>query len=533
MPPILEQIWEKLTDFWAGLSQKNQIVLIVIVSITVAIVAVLMYWSFQPQWVPLYNRDLAPQEAAQIAAQLEDMGVPHRVDREVVKVPLARVDELRLELAEADVLPETAVGFEIFEKGGIGITNFERQMRYKRALQGSLERSIVSNPDIRDATVNIALPQEEALFKEDEEPVTASVQLRLAPYTDIEDATVDGIVNLVSYGVVGLDRNNVTIMDQHNRVLTDFDAEDTEATKQAQQLEVKRQIENRLERKLQSSLGRVLTRDRMAVAVTVDMDFDEIERQIKEYRMPEGAFEQLRRREQEESRELEGRDLQPGGPAGTESNIPGYEMEDDYLTRYDEDRRMVEYYADENLERIVKDPAVTRMSALVSVDGRYSTEVDEETGEIVQEYEEPSDEEIETIQSMARAAIGYDEERGDQIEVSYLRFDREDEMRRQLEEERQEAFRRRVIYFAAIALGITFFISGLLLLWQRRRKQMTEEEMAAPPEEEPELPARDLMAEVSVEQQEKEQMAQQVKETVDDNPETAAQVLRSWFAEEM
>ncbi len=536
MPEIFSQIWERFLEFWGGLSQRNQVILVLILAVTVSIVSILIYWSVQPQWVTLYNRELDLREASQIAAELDDMGVPYRLERSIVKVPLGRVDELRLQLAEADILPQTSVGFEIFEEGGIGITNFERQMRYKRALEGSLERAIISNPDIRNATVNIALPRDEILFKEDKEPVTASVKLQVAPFTELEQRSIDGIVNLVAYGVVGLEKDNVVIMDQHNRTLTDIDSTDMAAIKQVQQLEVIRQIENKLEQQIHNSLGRVLTRDRLAVAVNVEMDFDRVEEQITEYRQPVDEFgqyvDQLRQREQLESRELRGWDVQPGGEAGVESNVPGYEMEDEQMTEYQEEKTMVDYYADKSIRNIVRDPAIKRLSAVVSVDGRHRTELDEETGQIVELYEEPTEQEIDNIRNMAQAAVGFDEDRGDRVEVSYFRFDREAEVRQRLEEQRQREFRRQVIYFTLIALGITFFISGLLLLWQRHRRLKAEEELAAA-EEEFGLPAREMMARVSVEDQEQERIVKRVRDTIEDSPETAALVLRSWFVEEI
>lgn len=532
MPSFFEQIWDQVVEYWSDLSRRNQLIFTLILIATFSIIGIVMYFSFQPQWVPLYNRDLDMKEASKIAEELDSMDVNYKLSGSVIEVPFSEVDQRRMQLAQSGVLPKSTVGFEIFEKGGIGITNFERQVRYKRALQGSLTRSITTNPKIEEASVNLALPQEKALFKSEEKPIKASVKLKLSSYSNLEKQAVKGIVNLVSYGVVGLQKENIVIMDQNDRILSDFSDEDGTSGKQAQQLQVKKRIEEKLASKVRQSLGKVLTRERLAVAVTVDMDFDRVEKTMKEYRQPEGAFEQLMKREESKTRDLQGKDVQPGGKAGASSNIPGAEsMEEGKLTKYNEDKSMVEYYADKNVTKIVKDPAVTRVSTVVSVDGRYETEINEE-GEIVDNYEKPSDEKLDKIKQMARAAVGYKKDR-DQIEVSYLKFDRGQERRKQIEKKRQEAWQRKVIYFAVIALGVTFFISGALLLWQHSRQEQVEEEVVGPPEEEPEMPTRDLMAEVSVEEQEEERMTDQVRETIDENPDTAAQVLRSWFADEI
>lgn len=532
MPEYLQQLLNRVQSFWLDLSQQQQIMAGIIVVVTVSVIGGLFYWSFQPQYVVLFNRDISSEEAAKIASALDDRGEDYIVEDNVIKVPIGRVDRLRLQLAEDGIRPSTTVGFEIFEKGGIGITNYERQVRYKRALEGELVRALQSNPNYKRAEVHIALPQQKALFEEDKKDITASVKLHLKPFAEVNKGKIRGVINLVSYGVVGLKSENVVVMNQNGEILSEeLQQEESVGDRQMQQLQVKREIERKLERKLQTSLGRVLTRERLAVAVTVDMDFDRIEKKKEEYRQPEDSFEQLVKKEDQQERSLEGQDVQPGGEAGVESNIPGTEMTDEGKTKYDETQSTVEYYADKNVTNIVRDPAVTRVSALVTVDDKIRRKYDEQ-GRVTFEYEDTTEEEMETIEKLARAAVGYSEERGDQIAVQNLRFDRADELRRREEEAREAEFRRRVIYFSVIALGITFLIAGGLLFWQKKRQAAREERFEEEVSEEP-SPARDVMAEVSIEEAEEEQEVKQLRGSVEENSETAAQVLRGWFVEEI
>ncbi|MGM0380681.1 MAG: flagellar basal-body MS-ring/collar protein FliF [bacterium] len=533
MPEFIQQLIDRVQSFWLDLNQQQQIMAGIIAVVTVSVIGGLFYWSFQPQYVVLFNRKMSPEEASKIASALEERGEAYIVEDNVIKVPLSKVDRLRLQLAQDGIQPSSTVGFEIFEKGGIGITNYERQVRYKRALEGELVRALQSNPNYERAEVNVALPQKEALFEEDREEITASVKLQLKPFAKVNKEKVRGVVNLVSYGVVGLDAENVMVMNQEGEILSeDLQGESSVGDRQMQQLQVKREIEQKLERKLQQSLGRVLTRDRLAVAVTVNMDFDRVEKKMEEYRQPEDSFEQLVKKEKESDRHLEGGDIQPGGEAGVESNIPGSEMAEEGKTEYDETKSTVEYYADKNVTNIVQDPAITRVSALVTVDDKIRREYNDE-GKIVFNYEDTSDEEIETIEELAKAAVGFSQERDDQVAVRNLRFDRADELRRRQEEAREAEFRRRVIYFSIIALGITFLIAGALLLWQKRREAAQEAEFEQEIQQQESEPARDLMAEVSVEEAEEEQEVKQLRQSVEENSETAAQVLRSWFVEEI
>lgn len=523
----LQNLLNRFLSFWQDLSSQQQVIFSSILAVSLLVVGSLLYWSLQPQWVVLFNREMSAQEASKISTQLEEMGVPYNVEGSVIKVPLSRVDRLRLRLAEQGIQPSSTVGFEIFEQGSIGITDFERMVRYKRAVEGSLTRSIQSNPKIRQAFVDVAMPRQEAIFKEDEKPVKATVKLDLKPYTNLGKENVRGIVNLVSYGVVGLDPENVVVTDQNDRVLSDKldDGGSDVTSKQAKQLEVKSKIEDKLEGKLQQSLGRVLTRDRLSVAVTAAMDFDHIEKKKEEYTMPEGSFEQLKASQKKSSKDLEGKGVQPGGPAGSESNVPGAEETEDQLTDYEEQESVVNYFANKSVTNIVEDPALDRVSAVVTVDGTYEQQT--VGGQLEYEYEPPSEEQMGKIRELARAAIGFNEDRGDQIQVNTLQFDRSEEIESRREERRQAEFRRQVAYFVAGAIALTLLIAGGLYWLRRRRRAAREQE-----EVQPDVPSRDLMAEVSVDEMEREENLERIEEAAEQSPEDVAKILRSWFTAE-
>lgn len=523
----LQNVLDRVLTFWSDLSRQQRIIFSSIIGVSILVVGGLLYWSLQPQWVVLFNREMSPQEASKISSQLEDMGVRYQVDGSAIKVPLSRVDRLRLQLAEQGIQPSSTVGFEIFEEGSIGITDFERMVRYKRAVEGSLTRSIQSNPKIKAAHVDVAMPRQEAIFKEDEKDVKATVKVELKPYTNLKKENVKGIVRLVSYGVVGLNDNNVVVTDQNDRVLSDVlkDDDGGMTSKQAKQIEIKSRIEEKLEGKLKQSLGRVLTQDRMSVAVTTSMDFDRIEKKLEKYTKPEGSFEQLKASEEQTTKDLKGKGVTPGGEAGSESNIPGAEETKDQQTEYHEDKSIVNYFANKTVTNIVQDPALGRISAVVTVDGTYEETV--EDGELQYNYEPPPEEKMEKIRQLAQAAIGFNEERGDQIQVNSIQFDRSDELQKRREERRQAQFRRQVAYFIAGALALTLLVAGGLY-WLRSRRTTAEETEDV----ESDVPSRDLMAEVSVEEMEKSEQLRRIEETAEENPEDVAKILRTWFTAE-
>lgn len=528
---MLEQLqaqWDRFLEYWGNLEANQQYTFIGIIAVAGVIISLLMYWAMQPQWVTLYNQELAMEEVGELQSELENLNIPHRVSGTNIEVPLNQVDQVRMELANAGVTPRSTVGFEIFEEGGIGITNFERQVRYKRALEGSLARAIQSNPQISQAQVQIAMQREDPVFEEDEEPVRASVKVGLERYAQLDEEQVQGITNLVSYGVVGLEPENIRITDQDDRPLKNYN-EDGQSPGEVQRIQVVDRIERKLNRKLMNSLSNVYPDDRLSTAVNIEMDFDQIEEHLTQYRQPEGAREQLREAERTESEEYVGQGSDPGGEAGVESNIPGSEAVDTDASQYQRQEDVVDYLADRNVTHIIRDPVVERMTAHVSVDGKR-TQVWED-GNIEFEYEPPTEDEIEKIQDFAETAIGFDEERGDRIEVAHIQFDRSEELEQRREEIRQEAFQRRLAYFILGAIALTLLVIGVMF-WLRKRSREKEEEEETEPE--PEVtPEEDLMAEVSVEEERQQEIRDQIQDRAEENPEMVASVLRSWFSEEM
>ena len=90
------------------------------------------------------------------------------------------MDELRLEMAGAGLPRSGRIGFELFDKTNLGITDFTEHVNYRRALEGELERSIRSLTEVEQARVHISFPKD-SVFLDAREPAKASVLLTLRP----------------------------------------------------------------------------------------------------------------------------------------------------------------------------------------------------------------------------------------------------------------------------------------------------------------------------------------------------------------
>ena len=219
---MLAGLGRNVTGVWQDWNTKKRIMVISSIVISLLVFIGLLCYFTKPVYTPLYS-GLAPQDAGQITAKLKEMGVPYRLkdDGSAILVSADKVYEIRIELASLDIPRSGITGFELFDVSKLGATDFERQVNYKRALEGELTRSILKIEGVESARVHIVLP-EKSLFIKDERKPTASVLLGLFPYTEMTSRQINGIINLVANSVEGLAKEDVTVIDTRGNVLSDM-----------------------------------------------------------------------------------------------------------------------------------------------------------------------------------------------------------------------------------------------------------------------------------------------------------------------
>ncbi len=179
----------------------------------------LAHWQTEAGFRPLYN-SLAPEDAAVVVQKLKESGTPYRLssNNSTISVPEDKVAELRLEMAGAGVPKNGRIGFEIFDKTNFGMTDFAEHINYRRALEGELERSVMSIGQVEQARVHISFPQE-SVFTEAREPAKASVLVKVRAGDSLPDSAVPAITNLVSSAVEGLSPESVAVLDMRGNLL--------------------------------------------------------------------------------------------------------------------------------------------------------------------------------------------------------------------------------------------------------------------------------------------------------------------------
>ena len=226
-------------------------------------------WKRESDFRPLYTA-MAPEDAAAVVQKLKETGIEYRLDDSGASVlaPSSKIAESRLALAAAG-LPKTGrIGFELFDKSAFGATEFVEHVNYKRALEGELERTVMSLAEVEQARVHLTLPKE-SIFLDKQQPAKASVVLKLRSAARISPQNVLAITNLVASAVEGLAPESVSIVDTDGNLLnrpkrSGRDNDASEITAEA--LEVRQQLERDLVAKVVPTVEPLLGRTASAPA---------------------------------------------------------------------------------------------------------------------------------------------------------------------------------------------------------------------------------------------------------------------------
>jgi flagellar M-ring protein FliF len=376
-----------------------------------------------PQMTPLFT-DLTFEDSAAIVKDLERQAIAYelRNDGAIILVPRDRVARLRMKLAESGLPKGGGVGYEIFDKSDtLGTTSFVQNINRTRALEGELARTIRALDRVQTARVHLVMP-ERPLFSRDKVEPTASIVLKVRGA--LEPQQVRAIRHLVASAVTGLRPQRVSIVDETGRLLADGAADDGNGSDVGAE-DRRTAFENRMREQVEAIVSSVVGPGRARVQLTADFDFNRITQTSDKYD-PEGRVVRSSQTREESSATADGKDSQvtvgnelPGGqrPAGA---APAPEATGSAVTR-DQNRKseeIINYEISKTTKtEVIEGGRVNRISVAVLVDGAYSKNDKGETG-----YQPRSKEEIDRIAALVRTAIGFDQRRGDQVEVVNLRF---------------------------------------------------------------------------------------------------------------
>jgi flagellar M-ring protein FliF len=298
----------------------NQRVSLVVTALAVAAgLAGVVLWSQRPDYQMLYTR-LGDKDAASIIGYLEAQNIPHQVtpDGTGVSVPSSQVYKLRMDLAAKGLPSGDGVGFEIFDKGQFGLSDFVQRTNYLRAIQGELARTITQLQGVRAARVLIVQPENRLLLTDQSVKSTASVFVDLGGGR-LEPDQVNAIRHLVANSVQGLVPDQVAVVDNHGRVLSEELKQDPTLGTASSQIRYRQQVEDYLARKVETMLEPVIGPGNAVVRVSAEIDTDATT-QTEEKFDPDGAVVRSQTKNVDTSNSVESHS--GGGVVGISANVP-------------------------------------------------------------------------------------------------------------------------------------------------------------------------------------------------------------------
>lgn len=395
----------------------------------VAAGVVIVLWSKEPTYSLLYG-NLGQQDAAQIAQALDTNSIPYKLDGGTITVPADRVHDARLKLASQG-LPEGDGGFAVMSKEpGFGVSQFMESARYQHALETELARTISSLQSIEGARIHLALPRQSA-FVRDRRPPSASVFLQMKPGRRLESEQVTAIANLVASSIPELEADQVTVVDQQGRLLSSPEGNDEMAARE-KQLEIARGMEERYTQRVEQLLAPLVGPGRVRAQVVADVELSTTEEAREQYR-PESQIVRSEQTAEESSRNGSGPQgvpgaltnqppapgvaLPPGVAAGAQAasadpaapNAPPDNVSKQSTRNYEMDRTVA----------YTRQPAgrLKRLTVAVLVDNLRSTDDEGTVTETAITAEQ-----LENMTKLVKDAVGFDQARGDSVNIVNASF---------------------------------------------------------------------------------------------------------------
>lgn len=412
-----QQVFSNLIGFFAAQPPARRVSLVVVALGSVGLVLGVTWWVQQPIYRPLFT-NLSPDDAGAIVEALKGQKVPFQLEDggRAVLVPSERLYEMRLTLASKGLPEGGGVGFELFDRQTLGQTDFLQRLNYQRALQGELARTIGQLGGVESARVHLALPERSLFVAQNRRP-SASVVVKLAQGRTLSRGQIDGIVHLVAASVEGLEADAVTVVDEGGRILTsDRQGPDT-AGVSGQTLEYQQSFERSVEDRVESMLGAVVGRERVIARVSATLDFARVERTEETFDPDKTAV-----RSAHTTKESSTSGRGAGGAPGVQSNLTNDAAataggEAPKSERKDETQA---YEVSKTISRTVAPVgAVKALSVAVMIDGTYAGEGDQ------RKFTPRPQEELDRLKELVKNAVGFNEDRGDKIEVSSVAFQTE------------------------------------------------------------------------------------------------------------
>lgn len=392
----MNQLLGQVTQLFLQYSIKQRMIISGVLIGFLSAVIVLVVWSNRTEYDLLYS-NLEATAASSVVADMRSNKIPFRLENggTTIYAPTESISELRLRFAQNGYIKDSVTGYELFEENSMGMTTFMQRLNFKRALEGELMRTINQFPEVQKSRVHLVIPEDQ-LFENDKKG-SASVVLHLLPSVNMRQKQIKGIAALVANSVDGISTKEVVVMDEDGNVLIEGEQENELLSGVGSQFELQQAFENNLQQKVVALVGGVVGNNNTVVKVAAELNFDRIER-VQDNIDPETSI--------------------------LVSENTYKEMENVFIdsTQLNVEKVVRNYEFSRSHETYISNSGnIKRLTVAVLVNGKYD-HAEDDNGDMISNYTPRSEEELGQIASLVKSAVGYNEDRGDIIEVQNMQL---------------------------------------------------------------------------------------------------------------
>jgi len=427
-----------MKKLWKGLNVPQRFGLIVLLLVTIIMSTFFIVKSFEPDLTVLYS-DLAEADIITITENLKKNGYSFKLtdDKKTILVPASQKDQMRLYIAENDLIQNSNPGFELLDNMQLGSTDFKNNLTKQRIFQGELTRSIEKMEGIKSVRVQLAQP-ERSIFTDKDEIPSASVMLILDPGYKLKSSQVKAIKNLVAYSVPRLTPEKVFITDQFGNSLSD------ETSKNSNDMEsFKAGVEKDTAKKIISVLEEIVGRGNVSVQVNADIDFNSAKATIERYIPLDEKGEGVLTSTQSEIENYENPNNVNNQLQNPNAGVPNRNL------NYAKEKSSTSYSVSKEVKHIIYAPGTIKRLTIAVAVNKILTKPEKEE-----------------LQNLVLSAAGVDYARGDVITVSGLQFEAIAEDKKLQEELEKKNAKESMFEYLAVKLGpsLVILILGLVAI---------------------------------------------------------------------
>ncbi|MDR0910578.1 MAG: flagellar M-ring protein FliF [Spirochaetaceae bacterium] len=569
MGNFFKRLTDQVKGLWGKWTRTQKIIGIGIAVVAIALIVGLVAFSGSPSMVPVIDTPIRNEaDLDRIVARINEEGV--RVSTSQTGIVMVQNQEIarrmRAILVSEGLVPQGTDPWAVFDVSSWTITDFERNIQLQRAITKTVTEHIKAVAGVDNANVIITVPDQNALFVSDRQPITASVIITPRPGSDITTnrQNIEGIQKLLMLAVSGLTAENIVITDQNGVQINDFDGMSAidRVTLTEKQQKVIQKLENDYRAKILASLQQTFSADRVRdLNIKFDMDWSPQTVNKTEYSgitvVPDNpatnyddsqVVDSLKLSEQVNKTSWKGTGMNPEGPAGTEGQVaPQYKDMSNLAGEMTQDNSTTNYALNSATTTSNKEPAIDRVSVSVNIDGTWAVNFDADgkqikkpDGTLERIYTPISAADLTNAQRLIQSAIGYNQSRGDTVTVTNIQIDRTAQFAAQDQRVvRGEEIRQAILLFLIGLVGLMLIFIAIRIIGREieRRKRVREEELARQQEalrQNAILEAENQGMEVSmsVEERRRMELQENAMNMAKEHTPDVAQLIRTWLAEE-